>query len=373
MDRRPVSSFATLEEGPPARVLREEEERVLEVAALAPRGERGLKAELLGGVGSRLHGTGGLEHVQGDPEGIGAHRQILQLAGGVIALGVQAGLLGIEAAVEAAALVELERVQGVCLPLLGTLAAAELDGVFDGLGPRPQGNPVAQVEDGLAAGNAGQGVHEDFQGADHLQHLGVGLFRVGRIELLGEQARSFFGVVLELLEDVRPFTTGQELPGRDPARGLGEGFPEGLAVGGERQEDPGGAVVGRHHHLVFGAQALLQHVGQLDEGVAAPLDPEAVLVDEDHEAEPGGAFRPRRGDLPGPCPYCGRRRRYGCALFDTAEVAELDRLAVLEDLEVGAREVRHRPALPVRGIDLEVDHLDVHRGRESRRRLLCGQ
>jgi hypothetical protein len=69
------------------------------------------------------------------------------------------------------------------------------------------------VQDGLAAGHAREGVHEDLQGADHLQHVGMGLFRIGRVEFLGEQARPFLGVVLKLLEDVFAFAAGQELPG----------------------------------------------------------------------------------------------------------------------------------------------------------------
>src|SRR5215203_282760 len=253
----------------------------------------------------------------------------------------------------------LKRWARLRLSLLDALSAAELDSVLDGLGAGPERNAVAQVEDGLAARDAGQGVDEHLEGADHLHHLGEGLLRVWRVELLGEEAGPFLGVVLELLEDLVAVAARQELAGGDRIGG-GQRRPEGLAVGGERQEDPAGAVEAHQHDLVLWPQGLLQDPGELGRRVPAARDADPGLVDEDDEVKALLCRLGRSRDG-----VRGIVRRQWRAVLDAAEVAELDRPAVLEDLEVLAGEILDRPALTIGDVDIEIDYLHFHRGTEN--------
>ncbi len=210
---------------------------------------------------------------------------------------------------------------------------------------------VADVQDRLAPGNAGHPADDRvdrLEGAAHpvALRLGVGLDA-------GLGRRSPAAVGLDGADQILDGMVARGLAVGDVGGELLHGGQVGddlLHVRGERHPDGEAAVVAHQHHLVAGGELPAQEVRQAGEDVVAVARAEVDVVDQDDEAEAlvlgargGSGSRSRR---PG-------RARLG------EEVGDLDGLAVLQDLEVLARQARYRLALLVGDEDLEVDDADL--------------
>ena len=145
-----------------------------------------------------------------------------------------------------------------------------------------------------------------------------------------------------------------------------------VGIGGERAAHLERAVVGDQHHLVAGLHLGGQEVAQVLEHPVAVggVDVEVVDVDDEEEALLGGHLL---AALAIGQRHLRRRRRIGAggppglvaahlvAALDGVEVGHLHRPLVLVQLEVVLGQAGHPVALLVGHVDVDVDHLHVHR------------
>ena len=244
------------------------------------------------------------------------------------------------------------------------------DGVEDVL-PRDHLQAVADIEDRLAAGQAGERGGHLLEGVDAEREVVVGRLRVGA------------GVALGLGDALRFLDVAQRVPalgvGRDR---LGRDLLQVEHAGGDQRRVAGEAVahvqlavVGDEHHLVVALQLLVDEGAQLAHHPVAVERVEVVVVDVNDQAQAlvlgDGLGRGRRDRLRrGSCGGRGSRRRcvvprVGLTVLDGEEVGHGDRPVVLVQLEVVLRQAVDAVALLVGHVDVDVDDVDVDRVHEQ--------
>ncbi len=342
-DVEPLGGVVGVEDGLAARGLRHVLEGRLNVAHVhrlhhAARVSR----PVLGGDGGRDAQAAGIDGVERDAVRVGLGGELLELPRGVVAQ-------------------RLERQAGGARELV-------LDRLIQILGD-DHGQPVAHVEDRLAARQSRERAHRVLEGTQ--RELEIVELLVGEGPHARRGGRSV-ARVLDLLQHAPP--VGVELrPHRRHLLELEERLRDDVRIAGEGAAYVQLAIVGHQHHAVARVQLAAQELAQRGEDAVAVEGTQVVVVDVDHEVQALvlGRFdlrqRHRRCDRRGK--RLGRggllRRLRRLALVHGVEVGDLHRPAILEDLEVVARQTAHAVALLVGDVDVDVDDRDVDRLEET--------
>ena len=244
-------------------------------------------------------------------------------------------------------------------------AAADLIDHLVELLARGHREAVADVEHGLAAGDARQRVDQELEGPEGPQNLVTSLQGIALNGRYHVHTAGFELVHREHGAQGRPpVLVRLNTAGGGDLLDLQERLVEGRRVPGERLTHLEAQVVGGQHHPVQGADVAGQELADLLQGALAVLRPQVNVVDQHHQVQPvlrgrlrgsGGLGLGLRGSL--------RRNGHEAARHGPRhgrEVGDRDRLAILLDLEVFFAQACYPVAVLVGNVDLDVDDVDLH-------------